>query len=162
RTVRFWDVAARRELAPITLPTGGGKLAVSADSKTLAVNAGSRGVLWDIATRRERARLPGYWPALAPGGNPPAGGNAGGTTRLWDLGMWQMVGTLRGHAAIAVQRTAHGGGAISGLAFSPDGRLLASAGEDLTVRLWDLATQREIIRPLKGHTDSIWSLAFAP
>ena len=39
---------------------------------------------------------------------------------------------------------------INGLAFSPDGRLLASAGADRTIRLWDTGASREI-QALRGH-----------
>jgi hypothetical protein len=39
--------------------------------------------------------------------------------------------------------------------------MLASAADDRTVRLWNLATEEEVAS-LKGHTDSIWTLAFAP
>ena len=46
------------------------------------------------------------------------------------------------------------------MAFSPDGRLLATAGEK-TVRLWNPATG-ERIRTLTGHTDSVWAVAFSP
>jgi WD40 repeat protein len=52
-------------------------------------------------------------------------------------------------------------GPVWGVAFSPDGRRLASASEDRTVRLWDTATGGEI-RPLTAHTGPVWSVAFSP
>jgi tRNA A-37 threonylcarbamoyl transferase component Bud32 len=52
-------------------------------------------------------------------------------------------------------------GAVHSIAFSPDGRLLASGGEDHTVRLWDVATGREIL-PLRGHTNPVRCVVFSP
>jgi WD40 repeat protein len=57
--------------------------------------------------------------------------------------------TLQGHA-----------GPIRCLAFSPDGRWLASAGEDRTVRIWDMAGEQEP-RVLEGHGETISSMAFS-
>jgi mono/diheme cytochrome c family protein len=50
-------------------------------------------------------------------------------------------------------------GAVRDLAVAPDGLCAASAGEDKTVRLWDLASGEERQR-LEGHTDEVTSLAF--
>jgi WD40 repeat protein len=48
------------------------------------------------------------------------------------------------------------------VAFSPDGRLLASAGgDDKTVRLWDPATG-EHRRTLTGHAGTVEGVAFSP
>jgi WD40 repeat protein/tRNA A-37 threonylcarbamoyl transferase component Bud32 len=49
------------------------------------------------------------------------------------------------------------------VAFSPDGRLLASAGGDTdrTVKVWDVSTG-QLIHTLRGHTEEVWSVAFHP
>jgi WD40 repeat protein/class 3 adenylate cyclase len=62
----------------------------------------------------------------------------------------KLVRTLRGHT-----------GWIGRIAWSPDGRMLASPSEDGTIRLWDTETG-ECVRTLKGHTNSVISVAFQP
>jgi WD40 repeat protein len=47
------------------------------------------------------------------------------------------------------------------VAFSPDGKRLASAGRDQTVKVWDVASGQETLT-LKGHTDWVTSVAFSP
>jgi WD40 repeat protein len=47
------------------------------------------------------------------------------------------------------------------VAFSPDGRLLASGSFDHMVRLWDVHTGQGF-KTLSGHTGWIWSVAFSP
>jgi WD40 repeat protein len=50
---------------------------------------------------------------------------------------------------------------ISSVAFSPDGRKLATGSWDRTVILWDTATWQPLTT-IKGHGDGVWSVAFSP
>ena len=52
-------------------------------------------------------------------------------------------------------------GSVNEVAFSPDGRLLASAGTDKTVRLWDVE-RRQPLGELRGHKATVNHVAFSP
>jgi WD40 repeat protein len=52
-------------------------------------------------------------------------------------------------------------GMVRGVAFSPDGRLLASAGNDGTIKIWDTVTE-SLLDTFHGHTDGVHSVAYSP
>jgi Flp pilus assembly protein TadD len=80
----------------------------------------------------------------------------GQTVRVWDAACGQELLTLKGHTG-----RVHGLTLVMSLAYSPDGRRLATAGNDLLVRIWDTATGQELLS-LKGHTGLVSGVAYSP
>jgi WD40 repeat protein/uncharacterized caspase-like protein len=73
-----------------------------------------------------------------------------GQVTLWDVATGGQIGALKGH-----------GKGVTQVAFSRDGRLLASSSSDHTIRIWDVTARREL-RTLTGHTANIDSMDFSP
>lgn len=73
-----------------------------------------------------------------------------GVIRIWQMTTGKKAIRYKGHP-----------GGVRSLAFSPDGKRLASGGEDRKVRQWDTATGKEIVI-VKTHFDEVRSAAVFP
>ena len=148
--VRIYDVAANRELAAHRIEIGVGAIAWSRDGKTIVLQrapnqerggaeATTRLATLDVATGRRRdlfRHLPGPH-AIAAADRHRVWIAVDRAIQLWDLdGDAEVLGPP-GHR-----------GAITALAYRADG-VLASAGSDEAIRIWDLATgtSRELRTP---------------
>jgi WD40 repeat protein len=156
KTVRIWEAATGRAVHTCQGHPGiVFAVAFSPDGRRVA-SAGTDGTvkLWDVTTGQEalswREVSPGL-PGLAfrPGGHHLAVA-CGRAVYIHDLADGRLEHTLRGHSM-----------GVYPLAFSPDGRRLASGGVDNTVKLWDPDTGREILT-MRGHTDMLRGVAFSP
>jgi len=143
----LWDVATHRQVGASLAATTAGpanpvvSVAFSPDGRTLAT-ANSNGTvrLWKVATHRRigasmsaGTQVPGPASlAFSLDGKTLATTDARGHVLLWDTVTHQQTGQ-----PIATSTTCNTG--ISGLTFSPVTDLLATAGCDGTVRLWDIA-----------------------
>jgi WD40 repeat protein len=165
KTVRLWDVATGTVLRTLTGQSGNGA-AFRLHSTMLATVSNDATVeLWDASTGMLLRSLTGQNihvldVAFAPTGTMLATAGSentadpwarvAGAVRLWDSATGTEEHILTGHSD-----------AVCGVAFSPDGTILASASADNTVRLWDVATGIAL-RIITGHTSDVFSVAFSP
>jgi WD40 repeat protein len=139
------------------LNVGVASVAFARDGKAVATAGAGGWTLWDTATGKVLTR------------HDPGGANLGdvvvrtlaaspsGRLLAWGFGNEATVRDLRPGKTVD-QRFDHGA-PVSGVALSADNRLLASAGNDRCVKLWDIATGRRL-HTLKGHTVVVKALAF--
>ena len=140
RTIRMWDVAARKTVGSLTGHTAGvTSVAFSPDWKTLASGSADTTIrIWDVRTRTHKATLTGHSGAVtsvdfSPDGGLLASGSTDQTGRLWN------VATGRGTATLRKQPVA-----VNFVTFGPDGTMLMTAYADNTVGFWQTSKPGEV------------------
>jgi RNA polymerase sigma factor (sigma-70 family) len=168
QTVRLWDAATGKERHKLTGHKGAVKtIAFVTDGKTL-VSSGEDGTVrcWETATGREISSFVALTGrtvnsvALSPDGKTVATGGEstgdnGGGKEARVLILWELATGKELH------RFAHKDQTVHTVAFSPDGKLLASGDEYGGLYLWNVKTGEEV-RTLKGHIYGVSCLAFSP
>ncbi len=170
--ISVWRVAdgtvLARHLAPTNTEMAYNILGISNDASAAAYAVKDGRVRWiDLVTGRERWISPverGEIQALAFSPDQRILATGAATNRrtdpvtrlidsvesrinLWDTTTGTHLGGLEGHQ-----------GYVRAVVFSPDGRLLVSAGRDKTIRVWDVASRR-LLKTLRGHQSSVTGLA---
>lgn len=186
-----WDLKSEEEKVAVKLPGASTSVAWSPDGKQLVTASSRAQVqIWDFASGKPVGTVAGsasrvYWhpktqqivtlssahfavfdpaagkqlysvdaggssPPVWTSGRPVVGGL--GTTKLslWDANTAKYQRSLEGHTA-----------AVAAVSWSRDGRTLASASHDKTVRLWEARTG-EALETLKGHKAAVTTVAWAP
>ncbi len=180
QTIRLWDARRGDFIQAIPNKTRALCVAFSADGKTIAATRSPRNmqesasapdamiVLFDRSTFQEVGRLIGPIDsirsvAFSPDGKTIAAAGLDRTITLWNLASRSWKATLhgpvaQGHEDMAVMSHSS---SIRAAAYSPDGRFIASGGDDSIVKLWDLSTRDERY-VFRGHTGAVRCAAISP
>jgi WD40 repeat protein len=98
--------------------------------------------------------------AFTPKGRMLAIGDSEGRIELWSISACGKTASFVGHRSGTWSNRAWLHGVLC-LAFSPNGKTLASGGSDKVVKLWDVTTGKQTAA-FRGHKEVVLSVAFGP
>jgi WD40 repeat protein/energy-coupling factor transporter ATP-binding protein EcfA2 len=167
RTAKIWDAVTGKELRTLSGHTDKVEsVAFSPDGRVLATGSDDHTAkIWDAGTGKELMTLREHTDkvlsvAFSSDGRRLATGGDDQTAKVWDAGTGKVLVTLQ----LAKRRNVDETGfkaKVESVAFSPDGRRLATGSDDKTATIWDTKTGEDLIT-LHGHENRIESVAFSP
>jgi WD40 repeat protein/DNA-binding SARP family transcriptional activator len=170
-TAKVWDTCTGQDLLTLTGHTGWVYGVAFSPDMTRLATASQDGTsrAWDLATGQELLTLDGHGGSVfdvsfSPDGTRLATASEDGTAKVWDLVppaaavTGDLLLTLQGHGTDIWGTPSRD---VFGVAFSPDGTRLATAGWDGTVRVWEASNGEELLT-LTGHATRVNSVTFGP
>ncbi|MBH8572124.1 serine/threonine protein kinase [Nostocaceae cyanobacterium CENA369] len=168
KTIKLWELKTFKEIFTLRGHSHTVKsIAFSPDGQILASGSWDKNIkLWNVNTGAEICTLTGHQlqissVAFSPQGQLLASASFDRTIRLWQLAAietaqgelpnrpcYTLSGILSGHTR-----------AVLTIAFSPDGKVLATGSDDNTIKLWEVNTGR-LISTMFGHSWSVVAIAF--
>ena len=154
-------------------PEGSVNFFFSRDSRLFAASLDANTIgIWDTTRGKRMGQINAggestHHGAFSPDGRTVALDNSDGTVGVWEIASGKQRSTFGSHTGVPKDQTPTRsyvypyGLRSATLAFSPDGALLAHAGLDKTVHVWEVATGKTAA-DFRGHTGVVICLAFSP
>jgi WD40 repeat protein len=173
KTIRLWSLRTGKELKRYEGHTDEVfAVAVSADGRRLLSGSRDRTIrLWDTQTGQQIEEFTGHtshiWDvAFSPDGRYAVSGGGDGILRMWRLPPADPSPAKPldlPHPTTPGNEEQYEGhtGPVYAVAFSPDGKQIATGGVDKTIRLWDRES-RKTLKVLRGHPGDVMGVAFSP
>ncbi len=158
--VHVWDVVTEKEIATLIHPGVHIIYALAFSPDGQYVVSGTRedyGVhVWKISTQEQIAHFVHDYYVMSVGFSPDGkyvaagSGDPGHSLRVWEVSTQREISHMMQVYSVDC------------VAFSPDGKYVISGSQDLTVRVWDAATGKEISRISTPNVNLIRNVAFSP
>ncbi|NER36138.1 MAG: hypothetical protein F6J93_19495 [Oscillatoria sp. SIO1A7] len=154
-TIKIWQLETGAELFNLSGPewfAAANSIVWSPDSRIIACALGENIAIWQSSNGEEVRTLNANCPVTAIAfidGQTLTSGDASGAIKTWQ--------PFTGDSRLLAQHSA----AITSLAISPNGQILATGSEDNAIQLWQL-NSGEALRTLSGHSSGICSVAISP
>lgn len=156
-TIKIWNLTTGRKIHSLPKTSGVNSLSFSADGNLFAFGTDYYNIyIWDLEFG-EKVGILSEWKSQCPTATISPNGKIIASVideglKLWSLRTEEAIYTLPWHYLNSD---------ISSVAFSPDGKILATGNYDSTIKLWKVEDGQEI-HTLTKHSGTVWCVAISP